>query len=221
MYGITSQSSNPDFYIYLGYLLNIVSPVLLIILFSFYNYCHKHKNKNRDMRIHYTYAMIFSIFLFFAPVIFKKALKFLNCRKIADKEYLAANLLFECGTSLFYTMQWVLIIPSIFIIVAIIPGIICWNIAKNGQKKEEIIKYQYLLADYKSSCKYWELLKFIEKIVIFALATFLNNDSKSKALLISLIIVSYCSFSYYKQPYKTKKLNLFDNLTSISCFLSY
>lgn len=78
-----------------------------------------------------------------------------------------------------------------------------------------------MLGDYKENCFYWDLLKFIEIIIIEGIFVLYTSDLTKNALIINLVLIFYLSLCIYKKPYRKNILNKMDIASTCVCFLSF
>ena len=88
------------------------------------------------------------------------------------------NVAYECdSTFLYYAL--LLILPSIIVFLIGVPsiffGILYAN--RNNLKNEKIVlKYGYLLKEYKYSAYYWEFVKMMQRMLIICVINFYSQD---------------------------------------------
>ena len=96
-YLVQLESKTNIAHIYLSFFMDIAIFFGILILFIIY-FSFKNK-KNQYMRNHYKFTTILLVFLWFSPLIFRKGIKLLLCRKVGDSYYVSENLLYECSDS--------------------------------------------------------------------------------------------------------------------------
>lgn len=121
----------------------IILPLVCIIIFLISGLIN-HRD-NSFFRSFYIYTSMLYCLLYFQPSLFKDAVNLLSCRNIGGQWFIQYNVLYECGTSDYFLYLFILILPLLFIIVLLIPGLLLWRIKANIHKKMEIRKFSFLI----------------------------------------------------------------------------
>ena len=76
----------------------------------------------------------------------------------------------------------------------LIPVLFAWRIyANRGKDKRirKIMKFGFIINEYKENLNFWEIIKVMEKISIILAQLFLVNSTKEKGIFIFLILFIY------------------------------
>ena len=84
------------------------------------------------------------------------------------------NVAYECDSS-FYHYALALILPSIIVLLIGVPLIfvvILYLNRNNLKNKKVVLKYGYLLKEYKQSAYFWEFVKMMQRMLIMFVVNF-------------------------------------------------
>ena len=158
------------------------------------------------IRLHYrvlkesfsNYVMISaSLFILFyvQPDLFSRMIKLISCIRIGKSDYLLANVNHLCYTSEFYKWIFILVLPAMIVYLIGIPFSFFFIIYKNRLLLNDpmiLLKYEYLILEYKKSKYYWEFIKMTQRIlIIFVLNYYFQNIISKYCILLGTMILYY------------------------------
>ena len=143
-----------------------------------------------------------------------------SCRVVGDKKYVVGNVAHECNST-FYYYAFALILPSIVVFLVGIPLIFVVILYKNRNSLKNpiiVLKYGYLLKEYKQSTYYWEFVKMMQRMLIMFVINFYSQDQKTKAFLILIILHVYWGMLTRLGPYLNPLNNRIDQILTFTCY---
>ena len=110
---------------------------------------------------------------------------------------------------------------SIFLIgVPLIFVVILYRNRSNLKNEKVVLKYGYLLKEYKQSAYYWEFVKMMQRMLIIFVINFYSQDQNTKACLILIVLQIYWGVLNRQNPYLNPINNRIDQLLTFACFTS-
>jgi len=163
---------------------------------------------------------------YFQPSLLTLAFKAFSCVAIEGKSYAKLNMEQECWTD-DYTLITVcfnsMIIFGFFLVFPLKPYYYYYLIYKKKiQPKDfkEIIQNHYIFLGYRKNFAYWELLVFARKLILIVYVSLVDADGNSIAIAILILNISHLLQLYFK-PYKSERLNQFENNAYFVVTLNY
>lgn len=158
---------------YFQFIFSCILPFIYLLTFYFlirlYYYIKKIKFSH--------YIMITAglfIFFYIQTDLASLMVQLVSCRSIGLKRYVVGNVAYECNQE-FYKYGVVLILPSIVVFLVGIPLVFVIILYRNRLrlKNENIVlKYGYLLKEYKQETYYWEFVKMMQRMLIIFVINF-------------------------------------------------
>ncbi|EAR91494.2 transmembrane protein, putative (macronuclear) [Tetrahymena thermophila SB210] len=184
---------------------------LLISLIASYIFKRKKLKLSLVSQKRYTFMMVFTFFyLFYQPSISKLLLQGLFCRQIAQKQYLIAQLNYECYSDIHLIYIFTIIIPFLFIWCVFIPFYYYRKLKafqhspKLSNRYDQILTHGILYKSYKTQYAYWELIKILKKFLLMIL---INTQLSPiiQIILIQIILLFYLYFQITLSPFQNQQ----------------
>ncbi|EAR91497.2 transmembrane protein, putative (macronuclear) [Tetrahymena thermophila SB210] len=184
---------------------------LLISLIAFYIFKRKKLKLNLVGQKKFIFMMVFGFFyLFYQPSISKLLLQGLFCRQIAQKQYLIAQLNYECYSDTHLIYIFTIIIPFLFIWCVCIPFYYYrklkafQNSPKLSNRYEQILTHGILYKSYKTQYAYWEIIKILKKLLLMIL---INTQLSpiTQIIFIQIILLFYQYFQITLSPFQNQQ----------------
>ncbi|EAR99909.2 transmembrane protein, putative (macronuclear) [Tetrahymena thermophila SB210] len=172
---------------------------------------------------HILYSSGLFILFYTQPDILSFIIQLLSCRIINRKPYILANITQRCYTHQYYYYSLILVFPVFLVFVVGIPGFFFLKLYSNRQNITDpriVMKFGYLLREYKKDRYYWEFVRMIERMGLIFVLNYYSQDFITKACLILIIVAIYWKLIENKQPYNNPVNQKIDNYLCMTCFLT-
>ncbi len=133
------------------------------------------------------------------------------CRKVSDSlNVMKYSTEISCDTNSYQLFQVIVGLFLIFFLV-IVPLVIWLNLSGSRDNLEAIRpRFGLFINDYDPRLYWWEFLKLLQKAILMLGIYLFENDFKSKAMLLILVLVIYYFLTRGFKPYYDEGLNKID-----------
>lgn len=207
------------------YFMALLLMAFLMLLYWRTRFGRLYKEDPKEFQRKCLKGIVFLMF-YFQPSLLTLAFKAFSCVAIEGKSYAKLNMEQECWTD-DYTLITVcfnsMIIFGFFLVFPLKPYYYYYLIYKKKiQPKDfkEIIQNHYIFLGYRKNFAYWELLVFARKLILIVYVSLVDADGNSIAIAILILNISHLLQLYFK-PYKSERLNQFENNAYFVVTLNY
>ncbi|KAL4478061.1 hypothetical protein ABPG72_013500 [Tetrahymena utriculariae] len=172
---------------------------------------------------HILYSSGLFILFYTQPDILSFIIQLLSCRIINQKAYILANITQRCYTHQYYQYSLILVLPVFLIFVVGIPGFFFLKLYKNRYNITDpqiVMKFGYLLREYKKDRYYWDFIRMIERMGLIFVLNYYSQDFITKACLILIVVAIYWKLMENKKPYNNPVNQKIDNYLCMTCFMT-
>ncbi|KAL4437738.1 hypothetical protein ABPG74_012413 [Tetrahymena malaccensis] len=193
--------------------------VYLVACLKFEKTLTKKDTTNRFIRIssQYLYYMIF-------PSLVQQSINILSCEKIGTKKYIYSDNQFYCYSNQHLFIGFPIAVPLLILMMIILPAYIYFELKSNKTNLFKIsfyLRQKFFFSEYKHACYYWEIIKFLQKGLIYIGLSIYNENQTTKGALLSFIMAFYIRQLYIQQPYKRLFFNQIDYAASFTLLLCF
>ncbi|EAR88116.2 transmembrane protein, putative (macronuclear) [Tetrahymena thermophila SB210] len=160
--------------------------------------------------MYYLYFMIF-------PSLLSQLITILSCEQIGTQKYVYSDNQFLCYSDQHLYIGFPIAAPLIFLLLVKFPIYILFELKANKNNFYKIsfyLRQRFFFSEYKSQYYYWELVKIIQKGLLFLALSVYNESQITKGALLSVIMIIYIRKQHLSNPYKRLFLNQLDQAAS-------
>ncbi|KAL4461829.1 hypothetical protein ABPG73_000813 [Tetrahymena malaccensis] len=209
-------------FIYFRFLFVTLLPIVYFIVFLIQiKIWYFFQKKQFGQHIFYSSGLF--ILFYTQPDILSFIIQLLSCRIINKKAYILANITQRCYTYQYYYYSLILVLPVFLIFVIGIPGFFFLKLYKNRYNITDpqiVMKFGYLLREYKKDRYYWDFIRMIERMGLIFVLNYYSQDFITKACLILIVVAVYWKLIENKQPYVNPVNQKIDNYLCMTCFIT-
>ena len=207
----TDISDPANSYYYKLILYALMPLIIFFVSFLFWiGYCF-YKDSLEYLKDRFPLTMIVVFFLIY-PTIVKFIFFYFSCGDIDTiGSFLEANTTINCLDTRYRQYAFIVAIPSILVWAVGLPTMVLIIMIKRKRflyRSSNKIIFGFLYNGYKLSRFYWEFVIMYRKVIMVAIAVFLNRYSIAIQGLTIVLVVLIFLFSHHEfQPYNTFKFN--------------
>ncbi|CAD8146912.1 unnamed protein product [Paramecium pentaurelia] len=200
----------------------LLMPLFYMILF-FIGYFTGVLMKIAPFKIGIIYTTFIYMFIYLQPTLVGGFISLLSSRSISGIEWVQSNVSYQYYTDMHQYYIYIFIGPNLLLWSIILPLTFMHLIRRNKNQLDsmEIRKrWGFFYHEYTNQAYLWEFVKIFEKELVIISLTYYENKIVIKGLIIFLIVFLYGAFSFAFIPYKQKKLNFIDQMSTAVCSCS-
>ncbi|KAL4503751.1 hypothetical protein ABPG73_017494 [Tetrahymena malaccensis] len=209
-------------YHYYKYILQLTVPIwfyLIVIAIAFIYQTIKRQRLQKN----YLYSSAVFLFIYLQPGLVQQGINLMSCIQIGDQLYVLSNLSEYCYTSQHISYIAYLLVPSILVLLLLIPFKMFWLLRKNQKILDKIhfrLKWDLFYHEYTLSNYNWEFMKMYEKLIIVIVLSIFNSQHNVKASLMIVILIIYTYLLIKNRPFKEQIENFIELYATLSCIVT-
>ncbi|CAD8140909.1 unnamed protein product [Paramecium octaurelia] len=200
----------------------LLMPLFYMILF-FFGYFTGVLMRIAPFKIGIIYTTFIYMFIYLQPTLVGGFISLLSSRTVSGIEWVQSNVSYQYYTDMHQYYIYIFIGPNLLLWSILLPLTFMHLIRRNKHQLEtmEIRKrWGFFYHEYTNQAYLWEFVKIFEKELVIISLTYYENKIVIKGLIIFLIVFLYGAFSFTFIPYKQKKLNFIDQMSTAVCSCS-
>ncbi|CAD8060588.1 unnamed protein product [Paramecium sonneborni] len=200
----------------------LLMPLFYMIIF-FFGYFTGVLMRIAPFKIGIIYTTFIYMFIYLQPTLVGGFISLLSSRTVSGIEWVQSNVSYQYYTDMHQYFIYIFIGPNLLLWSIILPLTFMYLIRRNKHQLEtmEIRKrWGFFYHEYTNQAYLWEFVKIFEKELVIISLTYYENKIVIKGLIIFLLVFIYGAFSFAFIPYKQKKLNFIDQMSTAVCSCS-
>ncbi|CAD8143908.1 unnamed protein product [Paramecium octaurelia] len=200
----------------------LLMPLFYMIVF-FFGYFSVVLMRIAPFKIGIIYTTFIYMFIYLQPTLVGGFISLLSSRTVSGIEWVQSNVSYQYYTEMHQYYIYIFIGPNLLVWSLLLPFIFMHFIRRNKHQLENMEvrkRWGFFYHEYTNQAYLWEFVKIFEKELVIISLTFYENKIVIKGLMIFLIVFLYGAFSFTFIPYKQKKLNFIDQMSTAACSCS-
>ncbi|KAL4476407.1 hypothetical protein ABPG74_010140 [Tetrahymena malaccensis] len=208
--------------VYIRLIWLIINTLLYIVLsniIAFLVACIKYKKSyyKKDSIKRFIRNSLYYLYFMIYPSLLQQLISILSCEQIGTQKYIYSDNQFLCYSYQHLYIGFPIAVPLIFLLLIKFPIYILFKLKKNKNNFFKIsfyLRQRFFFSEYKIKYYYWELVKILQKGLLFIALTVYNESQVTKGALLSVVMIIYIRKLHLSNPYKRLFLNQLDYAAS-------
>ncbi|CAD8151814.1 unnamed protein product [Paramecium pentaurelia] len=200
----------------------LLMPLFYMILF-FFGYFTVVLMRIAPFKVGIIYTTFIYMFIYLQPTLVGGFISLLSSRTVSGIEWVQSDVSYQYYTDTHQYYIYIFICPNLLVWSILLPLTFMHLIRRNKHQLDNMEvrkRWGFFYHEYTNQAYLWEFVKIFEKELVIISLTYYENKIVIKGLIIFLIVFLYGAFSFTFIPYKQKKLNFIDQMSTAACSCS-